>query len=302
MIGKKGQGLSEYAMIGALVVVVALGGLTLLGGKLSNLFGGMIGKPKPPVLAVTSPSTSPQSAPDLPGTAETPAEPRQPMQTLPASPVTFKLPSGTLLNLGMPTDVTESVQTIGANGTLIMVGTSIKSMAEQLLASGDINQEQANTLMRLANQAHHMAEIQKTLETISASYGSDTERFKNAPVTIEGKTYANAYEAALSIGYNDETSARGGELQEFWDLYRNATGAVYMWPPELKAVLEYHAKTVNDLTDSTRVSIRDIMVYNSGTPDKLADMMVNTMTHKKSASICQMDSGNQDSGLQCSGT
>lgn len=36
---KKGQGLTEYALIIALVAIVAVAALTLLGGQISTIFG-----------------------------------------------------------------------------------------------------------------------------------------------------------------------------------------------------------------------------------------------------------------------
>jgi Flp pilus assembly pilin Flp len=302
MTKANGQSMMEYTIIGALVAIVAMGGLALLGNRLNGMFGAMIGKPTPPVVAVHSPSPSinPTLPPAevIPGTGSTaPVLPSPPPPAV-AGDVLVKLSNGTTLNLNVPTNITKSVQTVGANGTLVLLGSSIQSMAEQMLASGEIDEKQASTLMQLANQAHHMAEIQKTLEDTSAKYGSDVNAFKNTPVTIDGKQYANAYEAAQSIGY-DDANKRGEELGEFWNLYTSATSATYMWPPELKSVLEYHAQTINNISDSMRVSMRDILVYNAGSPDTIGNMMVDQITNKKAASICEMDNGNQDSGVHC---
>jgi hypothetical protein len=299
MKAASGQSMSEYTLIGGVVALSAVVALSFMGTRLSGLFGSMIGKPQP--MAPVTVANLPAPAPTLPPAVSTPAPPVVGTTAPPASGVSIHLPNGSSLNLSLPTSIPHSVQTVGANGTTEMLASSLQTMANQMLASGDINQTQANTILQLANEAHHLAEIQKTLEDDSASNGTDVNAFKTKPVVIDGTTYANAYQAALSIGYDDANN-RGPELQRFWDLYTNATSAVYMWPPELKAVLEYHATAVNDLSDSMRVAMRDIIQYNAGTPAELNSRVASTMTHKQSASICTMQDGNADSGVQCSGT
>lgn len=211
------------------------------------------------------------------------------------------LENGQQLSLNLPKSVAQSVLTIGANGTTDLLASNLTAMANQLLEKGEINQEQANTLLNLANQAHHMAEVQKNLETFSTKMGSDVTAFKITPVTIDGITYANGYEAALSIGMDDNNaSAKGAELQKFWDLYAVATEANHTLPSELKSLLQQHAVTINNLSDSMRVAMQTMITNGSGTPGELKDMMADQLIHSESTNICHMESGNQDSGVHCS--
>jgi hypothetical protein len=291
MTKNPGQSLSEYGLIGGLVALCACTALVLMGNRLSGLFGAMIQKPNPqaPVAIVAVP----------------PAPLPAPEPALPAAPgsggVSVQLSDGSSMKLSLPSDIAQSVQTVGANGTTDLLASSLETMAGQMLADGKIDQNQANVIQQLANEAHHLANIQKTLEEDTTRNGKDTAAFKTTPVTVDGTTYANAYEAALSIGYND-AHQRGAELQRFWDLYTQVTSKTYMWPPELKEVLQYHATAVNDLSDSMRVAMRNMIKYHAITPAEINDQIADTLTktHKQSASICTMQAGNRDTGVHCS--
>ena len=48
-----------------------------------------------------------------------------------------------------------------------------------------------------------------------------------------------------------------------------------------------------------RVSMRDILLYNAGTPAELKTKMGNVLINNHSASICTMDDGNSDTGIHC---
>ena len=290
MLRTQGQSLVEYTFCAFLVMGVSISGLLFLRESLSSQLINMLSKPKLVQVAKAPAAVSPGSD------AKSPTP-------IPAAPgyTVITLKNGQQLSLNLPTDVAQSIQTIGANGTTDLLASNLTAMANQLLESGQITQEQANTLLKLANQAHHIAEIQKLLETYSTKLGSDVTAFKNTPVTIDGTTYANSYEAAQSIGMkSNNTSIKGAELQKFWDLYAVARSANYTWPPELKTILQMHATTINDLSDSMRVAMRNIIQYNAGTPADLNGMMVDQMTHSESVNICHMGGQNQDSGVHCS--
>lgn len=287
-----GQSMTEYGLIGASLGLVAVAALALLGNNLSGLFDAMLSKPKPVQTANAPAPTSPAEALQTPAPVPAPAT---------GGNTVITLENGQQLSLNMPDSVAQSVQTIGANGTTDLLASNLTAMANQLLEKGEITQDQANSLIKLANQAHHMAEIQKILEKSSAEMGNDVTAFKSTPVTIDGVTYPNSYEAALSIGMDDNNaSAKGPELQKFWDLFSDAFQANYTLPQELKDVLQYHATTINNLSDSMRIAMRNIIEHDTGTPSDLQNMMTDQLIHSESTNICHMESQNQDSGVHCS--
>jgi Flp pilus assembly pilin Flp len=289
MIKHSGQGVTEYGLIGTLIALVAVGGIALLGPRLSGLFAGMLGKKPAAVAVVHNPLPGPvgPSVPIAPDTSQ--------------GNVSLVLSPGQSMSLNMPTNLSKSVQTLGANGTTELLASNMTAMTQQMLTNGQITEAQANAVMQLANQAHHIANIEKQLEDVVAGFGMDSAALQSTPVTIDGKTYANAYEAALSIGVDDSVSSgvQGPELQQFWELYTKATQQTYMWPQAAQDALQYEVSTIHNLSDSLRVTIRDIAQSHVGTPADFNNLVVDTVSHTEAADICEMDGANTDSGVHC---
>lgn len=131
---KPGQGITEYLLIAALVLVVSIGALALLGNKVSGIFGGMLAS-RPPV-APSNPSTGSNTAAVTLSSATSQAYAQQA-----ASTTMVTLSSGAQVSLdALPTDLKASITTLGANGTTTVLASSLQSLATQLADKGEITQ------------------------------------------------------------------------------------------------------------------------------------------------------------------
>jgi len=284
MLKVKGQSFTEYMICALLVIGLSISGLLFLSDNLNKNFSEILTTRKQNVNALSTRALDPLSSNLTVHYAQT--------------NITVTLSKNSDLHLSVPSDFSEVVKTSGANGATEIVANSLTSMTQQLLDSGKINSEQANSLLNLANQAHHLANIQKEFEVFIAQYGNNSEALKTMPIVIDGQVYTNIYEAAKSIGV-DPINGNGTELQQFWNLFTTACGENYKWPPELRAILQYHSDIISEVSNGLHTSIRNI-VLEGGNPNDLQKMTAELITHSEAASICVMDTENKDSGIHCS--
>lgn len=284
MLKVKGQSVTEYMVCALLIIGLSISGLLFLSDNINKSFSEILTTHKQNVNALSTRALNPSSSKLIVHYTQT--------------NIIVTLSQNSDLHLSLPSDFSEVVKTAGANGATEIVANSLTSMTQQLLDSGKINLEQANTLFKLANQAHHLAGIQKEFETFIAQYGNNSETLKTKPIVIDGQVYTNIYEAAKSIGV-DPINGNGTELQQFWNLFSEAYNANHNWPPELLVILQYHSNIISHISDTLHATIRNI-VLEGGNPNDLQKMTAEQITHSEAASICVMDTENKDSGIHCS--
>lgn len=221
----------------------------------------------------------------------------------PLGPATayIQLADGTNIALSAPTDLARSIETLGANGTTLMLAQSLHALGQQLLEQGKITQAGANALSALANQGHQIAAVESAIESVAAQSGGDVDAFRNTPVTYNGQTYANGYE--LSVGLIGTTNGSNGyefapEVDKFWSLYSDLWGAGVMNDPGVKELVAYHVQTIHNIADNTRVVGYNMLNHNTGTPDQFNEINASKYTNNQSASICNLGGG-LDSGVSC---
>jgi hypothetical protein len=86
--------------------------------------------------------------------------------------LTLTTEKGTRLVLpNVPVSVLENIEVNGGHGTVEQFSALLKSLADQLLASGEIDATNAQAIKALANQGHHMGNLLGEMDALAASCG-----------------------------------------------------------------------------------------------------------------------------------
>jgi polyhydroxyalkanoate synthesis regulator phasin len=206
-------------------------------------------------------------------------------------------------NLTIPADADtydKLIQTLGANGTTTVLSDTLESYAKELLAAGEITQEQANLFNQLANQGHRMAAIEKALEN-AIETGAEK-------VTFDGKT-DYVFEFSQVIGWKGGAgiqpnllepllvSEQSPEMKVFTDQYRALLNSGALDNPAIRERTHQLAIDIANLSENLEASMID---YEKGSASKgnLRDIMASKLTNEKSAVICGTGGG-VDSGTHC---
>lgn len=305
-----GQSMTEYALIGALVALLAIPAMLFLGGHLSGILGGMVSGGKDTVqLANTVPAiqATDEDAPSKPAAS-----------TGEAAQAVIGTAKGTMLIIAnYPEKLSESVQTVGANGTTELLASQMAEMARQLVSTGELTEDQYDKFMMLANQGHRMAEMEKLVENAfkTTSKPSDLQKrnivFDGYVYSAENINYMLGFDTgdiALNGGLvNDPTvvsdpltdSRAREEILVFQNMYKDLLASGALQDPAVKQVVESLARDIGSL--SNIISCAGMAVLYEDVPlDTLQDKLVSDTTHLDSQGICSTGSG-KDSGTNCSG-
>lgn len=185
----RGQSLTEYSIVFALVIIVAIASVVLMGRQGSDsldksnqaLFGqGGNGN------AVQLSGLLSESNLNIPG----------------ASTVSVTLNDGAVLTLqNYPSNLSQAVETVGADGTTDLLVANLRSLAKQLKDGGKISEDQFNHLNNLANQGHSMASLQRSIEAAAhAAKGSKSDFLKTSLLFNNAQGSPNAISSLLVVG------------------------------------------------------------------------------------------------------
>lgn len=152
-----GQNLVEFAIIGGLIIVVAIASLSLLGGNISKMFSSSNENMKnfKPYGNNKSPVNN-ENSPILEG---------EHFKYDEHGDLTIKL--DTLELSGIPGNFAEYIQTAGSSGGTIVLADVISNLALKLEAEGKLPEEEINVLKNMATKAQEMAAVEKKLEELS---------------------------------------------------------------------------------------------------------------------------------------
>ncbi len=159
MIQVQGQSLTEYLLLGVLVAVIAIGGLSAFNQELEASLPDLLdrifnGGGNGVASSAMGNSISINSGSGAQSTA---------IEGL--GPVELTLSSGETITLTQyPTDIPSVIETAGANGTTEILLANLEQVIQEFLQAEEITPEEARTLMNLANAGHEIASAQKTLE------------------------------------------------------------------------------------------------------------------------------------------
>lgn len=282
---KAGQSLTEYGVIGGAVFAVVLISLSPLGHNVADLFSKMV-SPPPKSMNLASPSGSGIQV-DIIGGASS------------GSSTGTTDYSGSGSTPPIPKDLPEFIQTAGANGTTALFADQIRSIGEQLLAEGKINQEQANDYYALANQGNRIATMEKLIEDAMAN-GTQT-------VTFEGKTYT-PYELSRQVGWPDEPSqyytmvvktaedalnrspdSRSVTMQSFLGSYVKLKDSGAMSDPGIQQLVSNLSAKISYLSEIIESNVSDQHWNVSDT--SLKSYMASQTSYWSSAQICSVGHG-----------
>lgn len=241
-----GQSLTEYGLIMSLVALLSLGGLIDLGKNVSNLATHMIPGYQAPASSGVPPGSNGGVGASTGGGGN----------------------GGVQGNVSLslqdyPTELTSSVQTAGVNGTTMQLSSQLKSIAQTLLASGQIPEEDANRLTALANQGLRMAALESQIEAASQKAGSN-EAFLNTPIMFEGQAFL-VKDAGNLIGFSTtgnpatdltadahymlSTHTAQPETLAFLNLYNDAAAIPGLQNTETMAIVQKLSAEVSYLSD-----------------------------------------------------
>lgn len=252
--GCPGQSLLEYTLIGALIAVVAIGGLSMLGLSTSNIFSNMIqhkpqpvAQPQAGTLQVTNAATGTANS----GSAQT---------------------GGTTVNAAtIEASSAQQVvtQTTGANGATESYTQNIIKAAQKSLAAGTINQSDYDLIMQLANKGHEIATMQGLMQQ---AYETNNE---NGTITFNGQSTSVS---ELNFTLYDSMDEIGALLN------RIGTSLNYSnKDPSLLQTIESNCGSINTL-------IRDIYSPTPGAQSQYDTLRnaggASNATNQSSANIC----------------
>lgn len=292
-----GQGLSEYSIIGALIVLITVPALVLMGNNLKLSFNTLLPARKPTISIVQSPA--PVAQPQGAGNVSAVPVPNQiHLITAKGSRILIQTESKPL---------NEVLRTAGANGATATLADRIRSIAEQLQAGGDITATQAGSLIALANQGHRLGAIMGLMEQ-AASNSRNNDEFDRTTVTFEGK-HISIEKLENGLGFE---SMDYGEMPRdplnmslkpyketgaFIEAYQKAQNQGAMDDPQIKNVVQGLASEIVMIT----VAMDNAQWASSAgdiKPITLLDHAASAITHADSGGIC-LNGKAKDSGIQC---
>ncbi len=306
-----GNAMTEYSLIGLLVLTVCIGGLMNLGNGLQDNLGGF-GKS-----LAYSQKAAPSALPTVNVVSPAAAVPSSSsLQAKPAQKV----------DLGTPAQTSETLQVSGANGATNELADALASRTDKLLATGEITQAQANLLYKLSNNGHSLANGQALFENaLKAGQKS---------VAFEGKTY-KLRDFANMLGYTKDTTQQenwslnpdiaGPVMKPFSETYQEILQSGMLTDPNVKQQVNDITLQIGSLVDAFTWSANGAFDMNYASNQSLVDDFsaslvehfktnlngapiaqwslpanASDFTHQGSASICGAGSG-KDSGKACAG-
>lgn len=290
---KMGQALTEYGLIGGTVFAIVLVSLSPLGHNIADLFSSMVSPPPKNLdlpnsgsgINVTVIGENGSDSPDNTGSIGGQGNDSD--------------SGGSGVTQNIPKDLPGYIQVAGANGTTELFADQIRSVADQLLASGKITQEQANKYYDLANQGNRIASMEKLIEDAMA-HGTKT-------VTFEGKTYT-PFELSRKVGWPDEPAnyystpvktaedalnrspgSRSETMQSFLSSYEQLKNSGAMNDPNIKNLVSALSAKISYLSEIIESNVSD--QHWGDTKTSLKSYMASQTSYWNSSQICGIGGG-----------
>lgn len=288
---KRSQGntVTEYALIGCLVLLVSITALQLLGSNLN--------------LAMAKIKSDMKAKNHAAMVAES-------MQQAAAA---GKLTGMTTADLAiLQESLTSKLQTTGANGSTEILAKQIAAAAELLLKEGKIDQSQYDILMKLSNQGHKMAQIESMISDAMKFANGDVNAFNTMTFNLDGQTYT-ASELSKLVGFNGPspadfgtadilsfpTDTSGGAINSFLSLYQEAVASGALSDPLALSTVQSASTQIaslGELTEDVSWNIDNGMAMDAASVTTLTSA---SSTQMNSSKICQTGQF-VDNGTLCS--
>jgi hypothetical protein len=296
MTRQAGQSLTEYVVIGVIVLGVCAMAVWFLGHSLGARYTSMVSYTKSPALTVTSPAKGAGGA-----GASVPT----------GSSVNVALSNGKTLSLpSYPTNLGSQIITVGANGATNVLSDNLMNTAKQLLASGKIDETQYNNLVALANQGHQIASIEKAVEDSIAHLPPGQKFSLDMPITWNGQqvtagelynriSYFYISDPDLEAkGYLNDKADAGSDIQQLIALYQISLDSGALSDPAVNSLVTDLSSKIATLGNDFSSAMNAL---NQGqlTPDNMnASVAASFTSHTDSSGICTAGAST-DTGIHC---
>ncbi len=262
----------EYTLVGSLVVVAALVGLSSMGKMLNGTISGV-------KQDMTDKSQKAQSYKAAKAAREAAiAQMKQKALEQQENQASLNSEDGSRA----------AIATVGANGTTTALANDITSKAKQSLSSGEISQEEYDIIMRVANKGHEIAALQGMLSSAASKANGSAGSYDSMNITFNGKSYSPS-----ELSQHLKTS-----VDDFQSLQIQAAQKerVMRALPLLSTLQESGGQILNmgwDSINNTQSSAKAVYASERAEEDGHS-----TETHVESGKICN-SGGHNDSGTNC---
>lgn len=316
----RGQSLSDYTLILALVALVAIGALAMLGDTLQKQFAQTI-------------STKKNGTPPVTTVAIAPAPVLAPLSPLPpaltgATNAEFTNPDGSRFALAnVPQDLPTLVETVGTDGTTKLYAQNLLALAEGLLESGQIDVTTAAQIRAIANagfeHSDKMSDLVKNYQHFADTHGAIPAGMTQAsmkealiavggvqnagttapqPVTFEA--YFQNYLSQLHENPQASTTNILGadSFQKMLTLYRELYQSKKIRDPNVTNLIENALSNIGNVTKATASAGNTIInvagPVGSGDFTQVLNSNLNT-SYSNSTDICHAHQDNASTGFRC---
>lgn len=271
---KKGVSLMEYALIAGTITLAALPALVGLCHELSNSVSSMI------------PVHRKGLAPAIVMSANTPAGNLQAIKPSPATRPVSTQPNAPLVL--STTELTETVQTAGVNGTTALLSDSLIALSNKLRQEGSIDESTYNTIAALANQGHTLARIEASVEIAAKAAGNGGgSAFNRTKAVLDGKSYSGPDLVTM-------LNSTSPDIIAFQKLQSQVLKDTSLKNPDLNSVISQLSNNILNLANASATSgdwisgdgsaINTYESFISDIPDMIDDY--SRKTTKNSNDIC----------------
>lgn len=304
---KAGQSLAEYTLLGGMLALTLIGGLTTLTNTLDATFLEMSNRFSGGAGAAANANGVNANNNEVNGFAE----------------VNITLKDGSILNLAdFPVNGASVIETSGANGYTKQLSNALLSLSKQLEEAGEITPEQSALFAQLAQRGHNMAGAQSAVEKVIKNNGSlawteiaqlkvpyfspdDTiQRWINAfdipnksMESIQAAIDAGQLETIVPHAYNHESAS-------FIHMYKDLKQSGAMNNPQINEVVSHLAGEIFITAKSMVGTVKHLRdqtdpVGDLGSFTGMHAEAYSTATHGNSSGIC-VAGGSKSTGVSCS--
>jgi hypothetical protein len=298
----------QMAVVG-LIGVSCIGAIVLLGSSVGNGFGSInAGIPETKTIAaVRTPSQIP--------TGNINNQVNMPQGNSPEAGSNIDLHS-----LDYATNVSNSIETSGANGTTDLLLSKFDIAIRDLLAEGAINEAEASSLRELSNLGHQMGDIESLLEQQFEINGHNPNAFKNTEFTYNGNKYQfSQLVAQIQLVPTGNGGFGPGISQSVMAKFmaKQKTSVDSLQNERARSILGSLSTAIMTVADATEGAANDTRTGFTTTefrnllsryaedvdPSKgkypPVSNLASSITHGSSASICSLGNGANDNSKKC---
>jgi hypothetical protein len=299
---KHGNSMTEYALPIVTILLVGIGGATLLQEALQNNLM--------------------QTYQDSGTVGQNGAMTLQRMgQPSYLERIGIRLPDGTMTYIDdVPRNLGQSVETIGASGTTELLAAALHSLGMQLKEADEISNQEAQLIVQLAQQGHKIAELQRLVEQAMKASNGNLEQLGNMRIPFDGQLYST-----MELAYLIGGAAQATENPDFGSFFKQYQDTALQGEQDLYAGTVRHDflqllqqvqgsplfenEAVGNLVNQLSTDINELAeVFAENThytflgeysANEFEKKVASQLTGTKSGQICQSTGQHTDTGSVC---